>query len=369
MPCDFVESDSGSDDFGGGYAGGGGSGGSAVAYQDTIIVDSGSTHTASVGSDESFTNKFIDRTSSNSSSTVTASGGGWQVSNVVTAGDNNGQNAISAEVPNKTDDDGLIGNSLVANDDSPDDPPERPAPNTYVPFDSNDYKDVLGSSKTNLNTIVSSPAVSNNAVEVLIPAGEHGGSSMWADLSAWDGSLPEEAWSRHYVRFGPDFYVEQAGKLPGFAHLTGDGTGGGNLADGTNGWSARGGFNTPESGGDLRLGTYLYHAKMDGPYGDMFLWDGDGELVTQQWYRIDQYCRMNTPGESNGVYRGWVDGNLSFDKRDIKYRDKGYDNLRIGHFWLHLYYGGSPTPDHDVRIYLDELEVSRSRIGSDLEAP
>lgn len=248
--------------------------------------------------------------------------------------------------------------------------PKRPSTTTQIPFDSEDYKNTLNYSKINRNTIVSSPSNEGSALEVVIPEGKHCGSNMHYDFGQWDGPLPEEAYSRHYVYFGNDFHVETSGKQPGFAHLRGEGgTGGGSLADGMNGWSARSAFYRPKSDGDLHLGTCLYHAEMDGPYGDAHLWNNHGELNTGNWYRIDQYVKMNTPGKNNAISRAWVDGNLAFDKQDIKFRDEGYDNLRVGDFWMHTYYGGNPTPDYDISVYYDNVSLSDSRIDNSIEHP
>lgn len=109
---------------------------------------------------------------------------------------------------------------------------------------------------------------------------------------------------------------------------------------------------------------------MDGPYGDGELWNDNGEVSVGQWYTITQYVKMNTPGVDNGIYRGWVDGNLAFDKRDILFRDEGYgDKLRVGNFWLHTYYGGSPTPDQDITVNIDNVTVATKRISNSIEPP
>ena len=81
--------------------------------------------------------------------------------------------------------------------------------------------------------------------------------------------------------------------------------GGGRPVDGTDGWSARGLF---EGQKDCRtpIGFYCYHMDMKGIYGSDWVWDRDrlGFLENNRWYCIEQYVKLNTPGQPDGVLRG-----------------------------------------------------------------
>lgn len=376
MPCEFVQGTAyiaGGTDYLDGDTGTGGEG-RTYPYRQVVTVPANTTRTETVTDGQTLANAYYDTRKPGAGLKINASGDDWEVSHIVTGGTNNadgavvtGQTASSGSTPT-----GAVADSVLVNDGSTEKPEIPQGESEFVAFDSEATYDQLDYSKINLNSFVSSPAVEGNALEILIPEGEHTGSNMNFGLDRFPGSLPEEAWAEIYVQFGPDFYVEESGKAAGgFAHLReAGGAGGGDLADGTNGWSARLIFLQPEGDGDLHLGSYFYHGQMDGPYGDGYYWDAPGELNTGQWYKITQYVKMNTPGQSNGIYRGWVDGQLAYDKRDLYFRDEGYgDTLRVGNFWMHHYYGGSPTPNHDIRVYIDNLTVSTTRVDDSLETP
>jgi hypothetical protein len=95
---------------------------------------------------------------------------------------------------------------------------------------------------------------------------------------------------------------------------------GGRPSNGLNGWSARGLFKGRKDG-KTPVGFYCYHAEMKGKYGDNFLWDKDklGMLENNRWYCIEQYAKLNTVGESNGILRSWIDGKLAFEKSQRPY--------------------------------------------------
>ncbi len=125
------------------------------------------------------------------------------------------------------------------------------------------------------------------------------------------GSEPEEIYFRYYLRFGEDWVTEDGGKLPGISGTYGVAGWGGRPSDGTNGWSARGTFrevipagNTLEN--SVPIGNYVYHADMTGTYGDVDLWQIGyrGILEKNRWYSVEQYLKMNTLGQNDGILEG-----------------------------------------------------------------
>jgi hypothetical protein len=106
---------------------------------------------------------------------------------------------------------------------------------------------------------------------------------------------------------------------------------------------------------------------MKGKYGSEWRWDvGDrGRLENNRWYCIEQFAKMNTPGKNNGVLRAWVDGELAFEKTDVRMRDT--PKLKIETIWVNVYYGGSWTAPTDQHLYIDDVVISRKPIG--LAAP
>ena len=200
------------------------------------------------------------------------------------------------------------------------------------------------------------------ALRIRVDKGGHYGASLAFQFRERTGAEPEEIYFRYYLRFADDWKPERGGKLPGIGGTYGRAGWGGRKVDGTDGWSARGLFRGLKD--DLTpIGFYCYHADMKGRYGDDWVWDRDGfaGLENNRWYCIEQHARMNTPGEKDGILRGWVDGALVFERSDVRMRD--VDTLKIETVWLNLYYGGNWTAARDYHVYIDDVAISHQPIG------
>jgi hypothetical protein len=200
------------------------------------------------------------------------------------------------------------------------------------------------------------------ALRVHIEQGGHYGLSLAFPFKKHWGYEPEEVYFRYYLRFADDWTPRRGGKLPGFGGTYGRAGWGGRPVDGTDGWSARGLF---EGQKDDRtpIGFYCYHMDMKGRYGSNWVWDRDklGFLENNRWYCIEQYVKLNTPGQPDGVLRGWVDGQLAFEKTDVRFR--AVDKLKIEAVWINVYLGGTWTAEQDHHLYLDEIVISKQPIG------
>ncbi len=200
------------------------------------------------------------------------------------------------------------------------------------------------------------------ALRIKVERGGHYGTSLQYRFRKQLGSEPEEIYFRYYLRLADDWDPARGGKLPGIAGTYGRGGWGGRKSDGRNGWSARGLF-LGQKDGRTPVGFYCYHADMKGQYGNNWLWEKDrlGYLENNRWYSIEQHAKMNTPGQKDGVLRAWVDGRLAFEKTDVRMRL--VDTLKIESVWLNVYLGGSWTSRSEHHLYIDEVVISRSRIG------
>lgn len=183
------------------------------------------------------------------------------------------------------------------------------------------------------------------------------------------GEEPESMYFRYYLRLGDNWDpTVDGGKLPGFAGTYNRGGWGGRKSDGRNGWSARGAFfrvrgRSVES--EYRnIGSYVYSADMPQQYGSTWGWSmgRGGTLEKNRWYSIEQFVRLNTPGKSDGVLRAWVDGELAFEKVDIRYRDVA--DLKIEVLWMNVYHGGTSPAVSDLSLYIDNLVIAREYIGA-----
>lgn len=201
--------------------------------------------------------------------------------------------------------------------------------------------------------LIRDEAYYERSLSVEIPEGAHYGTSLHYRFSnelSWE---PEELWASYYVYFPESFDPEgQVGKLPGPAGTYENAGWGGRRSNGTNGWSARMGFRNGESD-TIGLDYYVYHADMDDYFGDLFNWDRS--LSKGQWHRIDQYIRLNAPGEDDGILAGWVDGDKAYDRRDVRFRETA--ELKIEDYWFTVYWGGTNSSPADNRILFDNLTL------------
>ncbi len=208
------------------------------------------------------------------------------------------------------------------------------------------------------------------AVRSRIPTNENNGMSLYYDFEDKIGYEPEEVYFRYYLRLGENWQATvDGGKLPGFGGTYNRAGWGGSPSHGDDGWSARGTFR-PRLSDDNPLaprynpiGTYCYHGGMNTEYGDIWVWteDANGYLENNRWYSIEQYVKMNTPGQNDGIIRAWIDGKLAFEKTDIRFRD--VDFLKVQRIWMNMYHGGAAKAPHDMDVYFDNVVIAKSYIG------
>lgn len=73
--------------------------------------------------------------------------------------------------------------------------------------------------------------------------------------------------------------------------------------------------------------------------GDCGIGSG-GQFVNGKWYLVEMHAKMNTPGQGDGVVRGWVNGVLSYQKNNMMWRFAGHDSLHVRTIWLNVHAGG-----------------------------
>jgi len=199
------------------------------------------------------------------------------------------------------------------------------------------------------------------ALRIRVDRGGHYGVSLQYRFEERTGTEPEEVWLRYYLRFGSDWTPARGGKLPGIAGTYGRAGWGGRKVNGIDGWSARGLFRGQKDG-RTPVGFYCYHADMRGRYGDNWIWDKEGfpGLENNRWYCVEQYVKLNQPGQNDGILRAWVDGSPVFEKTDVRMRD--IDTLKIETVWMNVYHGGTWTAETDHHLYIDDVMISSQRM-------
>lgn len=200
------------------------------------------------------------------------------------------------------------------------------------------------------------------ALRIRVDKDGHYGASFEFHFKKRTGLEPEEIFFRYYLRLGDDWKPQLGGKLPGIGGTYGRAGWGGRKVNGSDGWSARGLFEGQRNG-RTPIGFYCYHAEMKGRYGDNWVWNRDGfaGLENNRWYCLEQQARLNTPGKNDGLLRGWVDGQLVFEKTTVRMRD--VETLKIETVWLNLYYGGTWTAPSEMHLFIDDVAISRKPIG------
>lgn len=91
------------------------------------------------------------------------------------------------------------------------------------------------------------------------------------------------------------------------------------------------------------------------------------KLKKGAWNHIEVYHKLNTPGQNDGVMRGWLNGQLAIDITDNgDYRQSDEEDIKLNSIYLSTFFGGSSDdfkPTKDLYAYFDDFVVSKNRIG------
>lgn len=255
--------------------------------------------------------------------------------------------------------------------------------------------------------VIDEGCVSGKCLQVTMEKGKNNAlSAYWPLANA--NLAPERLFMRYYFKLGENWDINMCkdngdisgagGKFPGLADVRtwadpgGQCGNGGAAGDGINCWSMRLNYrNCDSNDGEacaskpdaaMRLGSYLYYALQgrgtghvghwddddwnqsrkgtcDGRPGNLFCGKGDGGVLERgQWYQIEMQVEMNTPGQADGVIRGWVDGQLSYEKTNMVFRNKGHDFLHNRLAWFNIYKGGLDGNCTTSRVYLDQMVIA-----------
>lgn len=164
----------------------------------------------------------------------------------------------------------------------------------------------------------------------------------------------EELYFSYRVRFEDGFDFVRGGKLPGL--FGGKGNTGGNLPDGSDGWSGR--MMWQDRG---EATQYIYHPDQPRMYGEFFYWDH--RFQPGRWHTVEHHFTMNTPGMHDGILQTWFDGEDSLRVEGLRFRD--VDTFAIDGFWLATFFGGADdtwNTTKDEYVYFDDFVVSTERI-------
>lgn len=162
--------------------------------------------------------------------------------------------------------------------------------------------------------------------------------------------LPAESLRLRYeVMFEENFDFVKGGKLPGL--YGGDAISGGDIPDGTNGFSAR--LMWRENG----AGEVYAYLPTSEEYGTSI---GRGSWYFQpgQWHTIDLQVQLNDVGSNNGSIVLGVDGKTVIEENEVLFRT--VDTLKIDGIFFSTFFGGSDsswaTPK-TTYVYFDNFKL------------
>ena len=136
----------------------------------------------------------------------------------------------------------------------------------------------------------------------------------------------------YYLRFSDNFDFVKGGKLPGL--YGGTGNTGGNIPDGTDGFSTRFMWRT---NGDAEVYAYLPTSTN---YGTS-LGRGDWQFVPGVWHHLEQEVYLNDVGQNNGAIEVSLDGVQVANFSGLNFRS--VDSLNIDGVLFSTFFGGSDS--------------------------
>ena len=213
-----------------------------------------------------------------------------------------------------------------------------------------------GLSEGRVEIVENSSDLDDKYLRIFYPKGKVG---PWEGGAQWKLKLKrsyDELYCAYSVMFQNSFDFVLGGKLPGF--VGGRGYTGGNRPDGKNGWSAR--MMWRRVGGIVQ---YVYHPYQRGKWGDDLPWKpgflSSYSFEPGKWYTVEHHIKMNTPGKSDGLIEGWLNGQLALRETDFLFRD--IPSLGIDAFYFSTFFGGQGpqwAPTKDEYIYFDNFVIS-----------
>ncbi|MGB7439660.1 MAG: polysaccharide lyase [Coleofasciculaceae cyanobacterium] len=177
-----------------------------------------------------------------------------------------------------------------------------------------------------------------------------GGAGFYGNL----GMSPKDSLRlSYYVRFSENFNFVKGGKLPGL--FGGSTANGGNIPDGTDGFSTR--FMWRRQG-DGELYAYL---PTSNNYGTS-IGRGNWQFQPGVWHHLEQEVILNEPGQENGRVRVWVDGTEVLEEDGLTFRS--VDELKLeGIFFSTFFGGGDPSWGTPKDVYVDFAEFSVTEVA------
>lgn len=172
-----------------------------------------------------------------------------------------------------------------------------------------------------------------------------GGAQFYAEL----GIQPQTALHLSYdLRFSDNFDFVKGGKLPGL--YGGDGNSGGDIPNGTDGFSTR--FMWRRDG-DGEVYAYLPDSDRHGTSIGRGAW----QFEPGTWHHLEQEVVLNRPSAADGSVKVWFDGEPVLEEDGLVFRT--IDRLKLnGLFFSTFFGGGDPSWATPKDVYIDFANFS-----------
>lgn len=176
---------------------------------------------------------------------------------------------------------------------------------------------------------------------------------------------PDSAYAQTHILFPSDAQIYNPNesthgtKLPGISGYYTEAGNGGDPGDGHS-WSARTQneeITSSTSNDGWRQNVFPYHMDQPGTYGDKEPWNG--EYPFGEWVKQTMYVEMNTPGEYDGIIRGWMDDTLVYERTDYRFRSTDHPDAGITRaYGGYIYWGGSWGSPKDQYVYFRDFTLT-----------
>jgi hypothetical protein len=173
-----------------------------------------------------------------------------------------------------------------------------------------------------------------------------GGTQFYATLQR---SPQERLHLSYFLRFSKNFDFVKGGKLPGL--YGGKGNSGGDIPNGFDGFSSRLMW---RRNGQGEVYAYLPTSQTNGTSIGRGTWT----FQPNTWHQIEQELQLNTPNQSNGWVRVWLDGKLVLESTGIRFRRTA--KLKIDGIFFSTFFGGddrSWSTPQDVSIDFADFAI------------
>ena len=112
----------------------------------------------------------------------------------------------------------------------------------------------------------------------------------------------------------------------------------------------------------------LTQGPLRGGYNGKFYDSQDVLFTDDEWHCVEAHFKLNTLDSerdrphADGIVRGWFDGELVVDRRDVILRSTDFPNMQFNQLLMAPYFGTGLLP-HPQKLWIDELVVSTNRVG------